>query len=462
MTRKLPFLFVVMTAVCAVSLLQAQDCQCPASKTISKSASSCQSCSKTDCATTTAATKLISTSDVAAIKAALQEHTSCQKQKRICSDCETNCASCSQDQCEVCPSCISDTTSVAPRSSSLVSQSTCASSNCITNPTLPGSTSFIQEQSAEAAAERQQLAAELTNYLTSGQHDPQHIQQVLSMALDSTADSAHRIAMTSSSLNTGNPLPPLTLPASNSQPAPPVIGEVVDRSMDMRQLRRQQETMQQMMEVFQKDMQRVAEDLSQLQVELRMSNSRSANFSNNQPRPFAQSQNQYTNHSPRATNQRWQSIQNPHAIDRYSSSASNQNSTEMLNRQIAMLKQELRQVRMQNSNVAHAGFQQPVQLQPLDRVTTPLAPATTPTITKSYYVGDLMAPPFAGATLKLMQYLKANVAPESWTDSKMMEITEPSISLLITQSPENHQRIAEILRQVRVGVRSYQSGGQRR
>ena len=133
-----------------------------------------------------------------------------------------------------------------------------------------------------------------------------------------------------------------------------------------------------------------------------------------------------------------------------------------MQRQIAFLTAQLQNARAQNNQVQPAGFQQPVRLQPRSNSPMPLAPATAPKITTKYYVGDMMAPPFAGATLKLMQFIKANVDPESWSDSKMMQITEPSISLEITQTRDNHERISELLRQVRIGAISYQPTTQRR
>ena len=73
-----------------------------------------------------------------------------------------------------------------------------------------------------------------------------------------------------------------------------------------------------------------------------------------------------------------------------------------------------------------------------------------------------MEPPFHSATLRLMQYIKANVSPDSWKSSQMIQITEPSISLTITQSRANHEQIAELLRQVRTGARTYMPESTRR
>ena len=66
-----------------------------------------------------------------------------------------------------------------------------------------------------------------------------------------------------------------------------------------------------------------------------------------------------------------------------------------------------------------------------------------------------MGPPFASATLQLVQYLKSMVAPDSW-DEGSIQIAEPAISLVITQTRENQNQIRFLLRQIRAGVRTYQ------
>jgi hypothetical protein len=71
-------------------------------------------------------------------------------------------------------------------------------------------------------------------------------------------------------------------------------------------------------------------------------------------------------------------------------------------------------------------------------------------VERQYYVGDLISPPFASATLRLMQYMKSAVAPDSW-ERASIRIVSPSVSLLITQTPENHKQIEQLLDTLRGG-----------
>ena len=120
---------------------------------------------------------------------------------------------------------------------------------------------------------------------------------------------------------------------------------------------------------------------------------------------------------------------------------------ELLEREIKVLRQQLQQVQNRSNlqtrwpYVEQATYEQ--ALRPRRDSSMALTPANTAPVTVTYYVGDLMEPPFHTATLRLMQFIKANIDPDSWTDSHMMQITEPSISLVITQSRANHDRIAD-------------------
>ena len=98
----------------------------------------------------------------------------------------------------------------------------------------------------------------------------------------------------------------------------------------------------------------------------------------------------------------------------------------------------------------------PQPLRPERHRAAPLTPtpATPEMVIVSYYVGDVMSPPFANATLQLVQYIKAMVAPTSW-DVASIQVSEPAISLVITQTRRNHNQIAELLRQIRAGMRTY-------
>ncbi|MGI9518475.1 MAG: hypothetical protein ACR2NP_15575, partial [Pirellulaceae bacterium] len=150
-------------------------------------------------------------------------------------------------------------------------------------------------------------------------------------------------------------------------------------------------------------------------------------------------------------------------------------STEQLRARVRDLENQLQQNRMQRTPVRQALLEAPLStfnqpngaLRPASYVPTPLnpqrdygsplRPSNTPApemVTVSYYVGDLMGPPFASATLHLVQYLKAMVAPDSWDDASI-QIAEPAISLVITQTRENQNQIRYLLRQIRAGVRNY-------
>lgn len=458
MTRKLPFLLVVVTAISTVSLLQAQDCQCPGLK--SKSCATCQSGVAT-------ATKTP------------------QKESEVvkCSlDCE-------REECTACRACslVAEVKKAAAEATATMNPETAAMQ-------LPGFTSFIQEQSPETANQREQLAVELTSYLTSNQHDPRHIQRVLHMALNSAADAAHRHAMMGATPNT-QPDPPETtyyhgddvqyfprgpefVLEKPSQPPQPVIKESARTAMDLRHLQREQEVMQNSITLIQQDLQKIAQHLSQLHVESRMNHSTQAN----NPRPFARARN-VNQYAPQGTPQTngsipWQSVQNPYAsqpltaagmahhqivqqrASQYQPTTHHQGETvESLKREVHRLQAQLQQMRVQGNQVRQADFQESIRLEPRKSSNMMLTPAASPQITTVYYVGDLMEPPFAGATLKLMQFIKSNVAPDSWTDSHMMQIAEPSISLVITQTPENHEQVARLIRQIRTGARSYMAGG---
>ncbi|MCP4885895.1 MAG: hypothetical protein GY904_04700, partial [Planctomycetaceae bacterium] len=205
--------------------------------------------------------------------------------------------------------------------------------------------------------------------------------------------------------------------------------------MDLRQVQRDQVAIQEMITTIQKDMQRMAENLSQLHVESRI------NLPQNQNPNTWNSTPAYGNSAPVTS-----AMNRAVAQDEYIAS---------LQREVALLRQQLQSMPRRSSmsngmnRVQQADFEQSLRLQPRRSPTMPLTPATTASMTVSYYVGDLMEPPFHSATLRLMQYIKANVSPDSWKSSQMIQITEPSISLTITQSRANHEQIAELLRQVR-------------
>ena len=439
MTRTLPNLLVVLAVLSAASLLNAQECDCR---------------------------KLVQTpnGELSYVTGftPLAPGTLATCLSEDCADCPQ----CNQTTCPECPSCVEQCVCLNTRVNAACTMNPQFSEQPVNgaHPRLPGSTSFIDDQSRLAAEQRAQMARQIVDYLISQDHDPAHVQEVIQGALESSADSAHRQAMMSLHQNNqplaaapsrafpsdpSNPLvaperdfarlpaaagQSLPVPVAQRRPSEPVIDPVRKNEMDFRQVQREQVAMQEMIVTIKKDMQRMAENLSQLHVESRM----------NGP------------HTPTKT---WPST----AAD-----VLTQPKTPQRDHYVATLEQEITSLRRQiqamqarssmkhsGNRVAQADFEQAMRLQPRHSSTMPLTPAETASVTVKYYVGDLMEPPFHTATLRLMQFLKANVDPASWKDSHMIQITEPSISLTITQSRTNHERIADLLQQVRTGSRSY-------
>jgi hypothetical protein len=150
------------------------------------------------------------------------------------------------------------------------------------------------------------------------------------------------------------------------------------------------------------------------------------------------------------------------------------------NEMIARLQQQVRSLEQQLANSQNSGEPAPLtaqpvstswttggQLRPTTWISQPLQPAmyggnplqpanSSPDRMewRHYYVGDLISPPFANSTFRLVQYLKMHVAPDSWDDAAI-QITDPAVTLMIRQSPENHQRIDMILRHLQSGVQPY-------
>lgn len=442
MTRTLPNLLVVLAVLSAASLLNAQDCDC-----------------RKMVQTPTGDLNYVTDS------AHLPPGTLATCLSEDCADCPQ----CSQTTCPACPSCVDQCVCLNTRVNAACDMSPGFANQAFNGPhsRLPGSTSFIDDQSRFAAQQRAQLAQQLANYLVSTDHDPEHVHEIIQRALESSADNAHRQAMISlhqgnqplaaaqsQSFATQSPAPlaapenrltrlpaaagqSLPLPVPHSHSSEPVIDPERKNQMDFRQMQREQVAMQEMITTIKKDMQRMAENLSQLHVESRMN-------------------------APRNPNQTWQST--PAATNLFTQSEATQRDhyVSTLEQEITSLRRQIQAIQGRSSmanagnGVAQADFEQAaMRLQPRHSSTMPLTPAETASVTVKYYVGDLMEPPFHTATLRLMQFLKANIDPASWKDSHMIQITEPSISLTITQSRTNHERIADLLRQVRTGSRSY-------
>lgn len=441
MTRTLPNLLVVLAVLSAASFSNAQECDCR---------------------------KMVQTPEgglgYVAGDSELPPGTLAACLAEDCADCPQ----CNQTTCPECPSSVDQCVCLNTRVNAACTMNPQFSEQAVNgaHPRLPGSTSFIDDQSRFAAEQRAQMARQIVDYLISKNHDPAHVQEVIQRALESSADSAHRQAMMS--LNQGNqplaaapsrafprePSNPLVaperdfarlpaaagqslpVPVSQRRPSEPVIDPVRKNEMDFRQIQREQVAMQEMIITIKKDMQRMAENLSQLHVESRMN-------------------------APRTPNKTWESV--PVSGDLFTQTAATQRDhyVSTLEQEITSLRRQLQNLQTRpsmpsaNNGVAQADFEQAMRLQPRRSSTMPLTPAETASVTVKYYVGDLMEPPFHTATLRLMQFLKANVDPASWKDSHMIQITEPSISLTITQSRTNHARIADLLQQVRTGSRSY-------
>ena len=145
MPRKLKILSVATLLLFAASFLQAQQCECPAKAGSAKA--DCQTCQKS------AATGQPAT-------------------------CPVDCQQCDQSQvsCDDCTRC------------QMSGQLRLPGTHMAAWQKLPGSTSFIDQQSGELAVHRALVAEQLTEYLTSGNHSPDHIRVVLEIALDATAD----------------------------------------------------------------------------------------------------------------------------------------------------------------------------------------------------------------------------------------------------------------------------------
>ncbi len=448
MTRTLPNLLVVLAVFLAAPLLHAQDCNCQ--KTAETSSGDWE---RVDFGAGLAK----------GVAAACLE-----------GDCE-NCPYCVPATCPSCPNCVAPCDCLDTHVNAA-----CRTASFNAEPSVggqQGAAFFISEQSLNTPFQPEQLAIQLVKYLSASDHDPAHVRQVLQMALQTTADTAHHQAMLQNRPN-NQPLPAaraqtfsenkpfalhpqnnrlarlpaaagnsLPLPEAVRNPSEPVIDSQRKTDMDLRQVQRDQVAIEEMITTIQKDMQRMAENLSQLHVESRI------NLPQNQ-RPNTWRSTPAYGHSVPATPAMTSTPQNEYVTS--------------LQREVALLRHQLQSMQGRSSmphgmnRVQQADFEQTLRLQPRRSPTMPLTPATTASVTVSYYVGDLMEPPFHSATLRLMQYIKANVSPASWTNSQMIQITDPSISLTITQSRANHEHIAELLRQVRTGARSYMTESIRR
>ncbi len=292
---------------------------------------------------------------------------------------------------------------------------------------LPGAVSFVSENASELADQRNRLAAELTQYLTSQQRDPDHVREVLQMALETTADEAHRAARTSELTET-------------FEVETPVQPDVAELHFEMAETRR-------MIVETQRDLQLMNESLRFLARHLR----------EDETSPVARTERP-------ATGNRWESrpTAEPPRV------ASELDRIRQLQQEVYRLEQQVRDSQSRSGSVAgRARTEQPLAsswndqgklrpaawesqpLLPRNRDDRPLRPAgdKIERIWKRYYVGDLITHPVPSSTLRLMQHIKTSIAPDSWP-AESIQIASPSVSLLILQTPGNHRRIEVMLREM--------------
>lgn len=306
---------------------------------------------------------------------------------------------------------------------------------------MPGCASFLCENNRELAACREQLARDLVSYLTRGNHNPEHVRQVLLMSLESAANDAHRAAMASCNQPGINVAP--VSHAENRHPGQHASIEHLCALIEQQQRR----------------MDRMEEGMFAM------------------ARRLGEQQESGTASAP----ERFPDVVRlpmPMPVSVAGQSASQE--VQVLRQRVAQLESQLQMVKGQNpfahpnshampggtlgdaanSRIPHSpamqsGSQQTLQPATWNSIAEPARETSSvppgnpsvrlmPMVKRTYYVGDLMSPPFASGTLKLMQVIKTAVDPESW-DHASMEIVAPSVSLLITQTEENHARIEKLL-----------------
>ncbi len=290
---------------------------------------------------------------------------------------------------------------------------------------------------SELANNRAELAAQLAKYLTTESHDAEHIRQVLHLSLEVTAENAHLAALASQSKN-------ITRESMELR---------ADQSLGlMRQtLVQQLHEMRQMFSEMQANLNGLSSTVQQLRQQAAHGNALDT--------------------APHAPHAQWVGTQHPpHA---------QADLIQHLQQRIRVLEDHLLATRPVDSRRTpwQTGSLRPIQsasmpLAPINqpparlapRSNTPLASAPSdltvtgpsrnrsaafhrqPLQVQSYYVADVLAPPFATSVLQLIQTIKSRVAPESW-DHSMIEIAGPAVTLVIAQTPENHQRIVQLLKQ---------------
>ncbi len=314
--------------------------------------------------------------------------------------------------------------------------SSCASScrdgnnPALCNEPRPCGTSTLCSDDDGLSASRSRLAADLTDYLTRSHMDREHIRQVLQMALDTTAADARRGAM--------SPEETTEIPFVE-----------LDTNLEVRQMRagfdesqRMLNETRRMLDATQRDVRMMAESLRFL----------SSHMQRQQASPPArqwesgtsQKQPQFTSDSDLIRQLRQQNADLEDRLDEVRRSAKNATpSPSLVERTLP--------TSWKSENPLQPMSWQGEKLQPKSHVATPLRPAVPAgpdLVWKKYYVGDVIAPPFANSTFRVMKYIQANVAPESW-NAAWIQLDSPGVSLRIRQTPSNHQRISTLLGELR-------------
>ncbi len=262
---------------------------------------------------------------------------------------------------------------------------------------------------------RAQLAKQLAEYLHSAEHDPEHVHNVLRMALEMTAENAQLAALAAQKTALNR--------ESMKQKA----------EQSLRHMRytfaRNQDDMRELLAEMQSGLFALSKTVKEIQDQANQNRSRSPG---------------------RAT--KWSSTPVSYHL-------TDENRVDHLQQRIRQLENQLQALQSRDPTQSAWGS---VALRPLNQAAQPLEPIRhlprpltpkSPSYAKlqnqhheirSYYVADLLVPPFPNSALQLVKTLKANVDPASWEDATI-EIAGPAISLVISQTPQNHQRIVKLL-----------------
>lgn len=346
----------------------------------------------------------------------------CCSDAATCAECP-DCTNCSTGSCQV------------PRNAMACDQ--CKGTVPVTPARpLPGQVGFLREHDRHLAEQRDRLADELAEYLTTRPREVGHVREILKLTLEATAESAHRAAR-----DTSETLEVAGLPSSGFASLESEMAETRQMILETR-----------------RDLQLMNDSLQFLARHM-------ARQHGDSPAPAAGAV------SPGSVAWQSQPTRMPPAVD------NELDSVHRLQQQVRDLEVQLRQSREANhQQTVHPGDQRPEQrlatswdatgqlqptnwqrepLRPIAEVDSPLRPAANPGRTvprpvkeqlvwRHYYVGDMVSPPFAASSFRLIQHIKSQIAPDTWRPESI-QIAAPSVSLLVLQTPENHQRLETLL-----------------